>query len=60
MGGQDVGLDAAGNVVAVWTIDLGGGLITQAKVRPVSSGSWLGQTTISRPGDTVVGAPVWR
>jgi PKD domain len=57
MGGQDVGLDAAGNAVAVWSIDLGGGLITQAKVRPVSSGSWLGQTTISRPGETVVGAP---
>jgi hypothetical protein len=57
MGGQDVGIDAAGNVIAVWTIDLGAGLVAQAKVRPVSSGSWGGQSTLSRPGETALGAP---
>ena len=57
MGGQDVGLDDAGNAVAAWTIDLGAGLVAQAEVRPFASGSWGAPSTLSRAGETAVGAP---
>jgi hypothetical protein len=57
IGGQDVGIDEAGNAIAVWTIDLGGGLIAQAELRPFLSGSWGAPVTLSRAGETAVGAP---
>ena len=57
MGGQDVGLDDAGNAIAAWTIDLGSGPVAQAEVRPFASGSWGAPITLSRPGETAVGAP---
>lgn len=58
MGGQDVGLDETGNAIAAWTIDLGGGMIAQAEVRPFVSGSWGAPVTLSRAGETAVGAPI--
>ena len=56
MGGQDVGVDEAGNAIAAWTIDLGAGRVAQAEVRPFASGSWGAPVTLSRAGETAVGA----
>ncbi|HST38258.1 MAG TPA: hypothetical protein VLK58_02050, partial [Conexibacter sp.] len=47
--GQDVGLDAAGNAVAVWTAN-GPDRVTQAATRPLG-GAWSAPVTLSPEGE---------
>lgn len=55
--GQDVGLDASGNVVAVWNLDRGSGYVIQAEERPAASGVWGAPINLSQVGGNAPGPP---
>jgi PKD domain len=55
--GQEVGLDGAGNAVAVWNLDRGGGYVVQAEERPAASGVWGAPINLSQVGGNAPGPP---